>query len=122
VQEAREHAKKGERWEEGKEGWGWDEGEGGGRGREGVDETSRIVASSEDVRLVVRVFHVLHRAVIGRQTRTKRLAARQCAAHESGLHVSDASLQLIQRNLEKSLVGNPMEILPPGNQLHCLLR
>jgi len=27
MQEGREHATKGERWEEGKEGWGWDEGE-----------------------------------------------------------------------------------------------
>jgi len=27
IQEGREHAKEGERWEEGKEGWGWDEGE-----------------------------------------------------------------------------------------------
>jgi len=90
-----------------------------GKGREGVEETSRIVASSKDVRLEVRVLHVLHRAVIGRQTRTKRLAARQC---ESGLHVSDTSLQLILRNLKKSLVGNPTGSLPPGNQLHCLLR
>ena len=45
-------------------------------GREGVEETSQIVASSEDVRLVVRVLHVLHHAGIDRQTRTKRLAAR----------------------------------------------
>jgi len=122
VQEGRKHAKKGERREEGTEGWGWDEGVRGGRGRENVDKTSSIVAVSENVQLVVRVLHVLHRAVIGRQTRTKRLATRQCAAHESGLRVSDASLQLILRNLEKSLVGNLMEILPPGNQLHRLLR
>ena len=89
-----------------------------GKGREGVEETSRIVTGSKDVRLIVRVLHVLHHAAIGRQTRTKRLAARQYAAHESGLHVSDASLQLSLRNLEKSLVGNP----PPGNHLHRLLR
>jgi len=92
-----------------------------GKGREGVKETSRIVAGSEDVRLVVRVLHVLHRAVICRQTRTKRLAVIHCATMVSGLHVSDASLCLILRNLEKSLVGNPMQSLPPGNQLHRLL-
>jgi len=93
-----------------------------GKGREGVEETSSIIASTEDVRLVVRVLHVLHCAVIGRQTCTKRLAAWQCAAHKSGLHVSDASLQLILRNLEKSRVGDLMENLPPGNQLHRPLR
>jgi len=70
-----------------------------GKGREGHEETSRIVACSEDVRLEVRLLQDLHRAVIGRQTRTKRLTARQCAAHESGLHVSDASLQLTLHDL-----------------------
>ena len=94
----------------------------GKKGREGVEETSRIVAGSEDVWLVLRVLHVLHRAVIDRQTRTKRLAAQQCAAHESGLHVSEASLHLSLRNLATRLVGNPTKSLPPGNQLHCLLR
>ena len=98
VQEGREHAKKGERGKKGRRGedetrgkhvWGKR-----GKGREGHGETSRIVACSEDVQLEERVLHDLHRAVIGRQTCMKRLAARQCAAHESGLHVSDASLQL----------------------------
>ena len=55
-----------------------------GEGREGHEGTSRIVACSEDVRLEVYVLHNLHRVVIGRQTRTKHLAARQCAAHERG--------------------------------------
>jgi len=45
-----------------------------GKAREGHEETSREVACSEDVRLEVRVLHDLHREVIGRQTRTKRLA------------------------------------------------
>ena len=112
--------KKGRRgggWTRGKHVWGkrW-------KGREGVEETSRIVAGSEDVRLVIRVLHVLRRAVICRQTRTKRLAAIHCATVVSGHHVSDTSLQLILRNLAKSLVGNPMQSLPPGNQLHRLLR
>jgi len=93
-----------------------------GSGREGVEETSRIVTSSEDARLVVRVLHVLHRAVICRQTRTKRLAAIHCATVVSGLHVSDTSLLFILRNLEKSQVGNPMQSLSPGNQLHRFLR
>jgi len=92
-----------------------------GKGREGVEETSGIVANSEDVRLVVRVLHVLHLAVIGSRTRMKRLAARQCATYESGLHVSDTSLQLSLRTLEKILVGHLTESLPPGNQLHRLL-
>ena len=48
-----------------------------GKGRKSVEETSRIVSSSEDVRLVVCVLHVLHHVVIYRQTRTKRLAAIQ---------------------------------------------
>ena len=126
MQEGREHAKKRERWEEGKEEWGCDEGETcvgkRGKGREGVEETSRIVTSSEDARLVVRVLHVLHRAVICRQTRTKRLAAIHCATVVSGLHVSDTSLLFILRNLEKSQVGNPMQSLPPGNHLHRFLR
>jgi len=55
-----------------------------GKEREGHEETSRIVACSEDVRLEVRVLHDLHRVVIGRQTRRKRLAARHFAAHERG--------------------------------------
>jgi hypothetical protein len=61
VQEGREYAKKGERWEEGKEGRGGDETRGKhvwgkrGKGREGVEETSGMIAGSEDVRLVVRL-------------------------------------------------------------------
>jgi len=70
----------------------------------------------------LRVLHVLHRAVISRQTRTKRLAARQCAAHESGLHVSDASLQLSLRNLEKSLAAIFFFNLRVFIFLECLLR
>ena len=73
-----------------------------GKEREGHEDTSRIVACSEDVQLEVRVLHDLHRAVIGHQTRSKRLTARQCAAHGSGLHVSDASLQLTLHDLERS--------------------
>jgi len=111
--------KKGRRgggWTRGKHVWGMMV-----KGREGVEETSRIVAGSEDVRLVVCVLHVLRRTVICRQTRTKRLAAMHCATVVSCHHVSDASLQLILRNLEKSLVGNPMESLPPGKRIHKLL-
>jgi len=64
VQEGREYAKKGARWEEGKEGRGRDEGEHvwgkRGKGREGVEETSRIAAVSEDIWLVVVcVLHIL---------------------------------------------------------------
>jgi len=51
----------------------------GGKAREGHEETSWEVACSEDVLFEVRVLHNLHRKVIGRQTRTKRLAARHCA-------------------------------------------
>ena len=61
VQEGREHAKKGERWEEGKEGRRSDEGETCvGKGRECVEETSRIVAGSEDVRLVRQFFSTVY--------------------------------------------------------------
>jgi len=66
--------------------------EGEGEGGPGHEETSRIVACSEDVRLEVRVLLDIHRVVISRHTRTKRLAERQCAAHESGLHMNDTSL------------------------------
>jgi len=45
-----------------------------GKAREGHEETSREVACSEDVRLEVRVLHVLQRAVICRQPRTKLVA------------------------------------------------
>jgi len=92
------------------------------KGREGHEETSRIVVCSKDVRLEVCVLHDLHHADIGRQTRMKRLIAWQCAAHESGLHVSDASLQVILHMVKKRLVGDPIEGLPPGNQLRLLLR
>ena len=66
----------------------------GGEAREGHEETSRKVACSEDVRFEVRVFHDLHREVIGRQTRTKRLAARHCAVQVSGLHANDTCRRL----------------------------
>ena len=46
----------------------------GKKAREGHEETSREVACSEDVRLEVRVLHVLQRAVICRQPRTKLVA------------------------------------------------
>ena len=93
-----------------------------GEGREGHEETSRTGACSEDVQFEVRVLHDLHRAVIGRQPRIKRLTARQCAADKSGLYVSEASLELILQMVKKSLVGNRMEGLPPGNQLRLQLR
>jgi len=95
----------------------------GGRGkaREGHEETSLEVACSEDVRLEVRVLHDLHREVIGRQTRTKRLSARHCAARVSGLHASDICRRLTLHTLKKGLVRNPRESLLPGCQLRLLL-
>jgi len=73
----------------------------GGKAREGHEETSREVASSEDIRLEVRVLHELHREVIGHQTRTKRLAARHCAARVSGLHASDTCRRLTLHTLKR---------------------
>ena len=77
-----------------------------GKGREGHEETSRIVSCSEDVHLEVHVLHNLHCEVICHQMRTKRPTAWQCAAYESGLHVSDASLELILHMVKKRLVGD----------------
>ena len=94
----------------------------GGKAREGHEETSREVTYSEDVRLEQRVLHDLHREVIVRQTRTKRLAARHCAARVSGLHASDTCRRLTLHTLKKGLVRNPRESLLPGCQLRLLLR
>ena len=99
------------------QGWGK-----GGKAREGHKETSREVACSEKVQLEVRVLHNLHREVIGCQTRTKRLAARHCAARVSGLHASDTCRRLTLHTLKKGLVRNPRESLLPGCQLRLLLR
>ena len=82
----------------------------GGKVREGHEETSQEVSCSEDVRLEVRVLHDLHREVIVRQTRTKHLAARHCAARVSGLHASDTCRRLTLHTLKKGLVRNPREI------------
>lgn len=91
-----------------------------GKAREGHAETSREVACSEDVRL--EVLHILQHAVICRQTRTKRLAARHSAAWLSGLHASDARRRLTMYTLERRLARSPRESLPPGCQIRLLLR
>jgi len=93
-----------------------------GKTKEGHEETSREVVCSEDVRLEVRVLHDLHCEVTGRQTRTKRFAARHCGARVRGLHASDTSCQLTLHTLKKGLVRNPSESLLPGCQLRLLLR
>ena len=94
----------------------------GGKAREGHEDTSREVACSEDVRFEVRVFHDLHRKIIVRQTRTKRLDARHCAARVSGLHPSHTCCWLTLHNPKKGLVRNSRESLLPGCQLRLLLR
>ena len=96
----------------------------GGKVREGHEETSQEVSCSEDVRLEVRVFHDLHCEVTGRQTRTKHLAARHCAARVSGFHASHTCRRLTLHTLKKGLVRNPQarESLLPGCQLRHLLR
>jgi len=99
--------------------------QGGGKSwkeREGHEETSRGVACSVDVRLVVLVLRLLHGKTIIRSTRMKRLATKHCAAQRRGLHASDVSLRLALHMVNKRLVGDPMEGLPPGNQLHLHLR
>ena len=59
-----------------------------GKAREGHEETSREVAYSEDVRLEVRVLHILQPADICCQARTKRLAAIHCAARVAFTYVT----------------------------------
>ena len=54
-----------------------------GEASEGHEETSQEVSCSEDGGLEVRVLHDLNREVIGHQARTKRIAARNCAARVS---------------------------------------
>ena len=93
-----------------------------GQEREGHEETSRGVACSVDVQLVVPVLRLLHGETIIRQTRMKRLATKHCAARRRGLHASDVSLWLTLHMVNKRLVGDPMEGLPTGNQFCLLLR
>jgi len=89
----------------GAEGGGWEREVGG-----------RIVCEEE------KEGHDLHREVIGRQTRTKRLAVRHCVTRVSGLHASDACRRLTLHTLKRGLVRNPRESLFPCCQLRLLLR
>jgi len=93
-----------------------------GKAKEGHKETFREVVCSVNVQLVVPVLRLLHGAAIIRQARMKRLATEHCAARIHGLHASDVSLQLTLHVVKKRLVGDPIEGLPPGNQLRLLLR